>query len=144
MANGAAGPAAVSRLRGDLAADAAAHPFDASKKDRSFSTVPVRRTDTEPPADRSRLVLPEEWVKKYGNHLRDRVLLGAQHGSRDPLCDPRPAAQGEHAVKRRQQRLPFRPKSSSIIHDALLSGIVLVLSNRMMSRKGVLVNTKKC
>jgi hypothetical protein len=57
-----------------LAADAAAHPFDVSKKDRSFSTVPVRRTDTEPPAGRSRLVLPEEWVKKYGNHFLSPIL----------------------------------------------------------------------
>ncbi len=57
-----------------LAADAAAHPFDTSKKDRGFSTVPVRQTDIEPPAGRSRLVLPDEWVKKYGNRFLSPIL----------------------------------------------------------------------
>ena len=82
--------------------------------------------------DVSPLVLQTE----SGEDLGDRMLLGTQHGSGGPLGEPCPTAQGKHSAKVLQKRLPFRTKSFSIIHDALLSGVKRVVSNRMMSRKG--------
>jgi len=85
---------------------------------------------------KTRDVSPLFLQAETGEDLRDRMFHRTEHGARDPLGKPRPPAKGKHSTKALQKRLPFRAKSFSIIHDALLSGVRRVVSKRMISRRG--------